>query len=69
MKFNLRPNIGALTFMMLLIMLLVIIGPLLTIWALNNLFALTIEYSLTNWAAVVILHAFFTTAISAKSKS
>lgn len=37
---------------------LIIVGPLLTIWALNTLFpVLAIEYSFATWAAVVILGA------------
>lgn len=40
----------------LLIILLVIIGPFLTIWALNTLFpALAIAYTLETWAAVILL--------------
>lgn len=43
-------------FLIALIVVLVIIGPILTIWALNTLFpALAIEYSLATWAAVIIL--------------
>ena len=39
-----------------LIILLVIIGPFLTIWALNTLFpALAIAYTLETWAAVILL--------------
>lgn len=39
-----------------LIILLVIIGPLLTIWALNTLFpVLAIGYTLETWAAVILL--------------
>lgn len=40
----------------LVIVLLVIVGPILTIWALNTLFpALNIPTNLETWAAVVIL--------------
>lgn len=39
-----------------LIVALIIIGPILTIWALNTLFpALAIEYNLATWAAVIVL--------------
>ena len=39
-----------------LIILLVIIGPFLTIWSLNTLFpALAIGYTLETWAAVILL--------------
>jgi len=44
--------------LLVLILALIVIGPLLTIWALNTLFATGIEYTLTNWAAVVILGMF-----------
>jgi hypothetical protein len=40
----------------LIIIALVIIGPLLTIWALNTLFpALAIAYTIETWAAVILL--------------
>lgn len=52
--------------MMVLITVLAILGPLLVLWSLNTLFGLALEYSLTNWAAVVIIHAFFNTAIKTK---
>ena len=40
---------------------LLLVGPLLTIWSLNTLFpALVIPYSLETWAAVVILGGLFT---------
>lgn len=68
-KLNEHFNAGtAVTIMLLLILFLVIFGPLLVIWSLNTLFGLAIEYSLTTWAAVVILNAFISTAISARSK-
>lgn len=39
-----------------LIILLIAIGPLLTIWALNTLFpALAISYTWETWAAVILL--------------
>jgi len=40
----------------LLIVALVIVGPLLTIWALNTLFpVLNIAYGLAEWVAVLLL--------------
>jgi hypothetical protein len=33
----------------------VIFGPLLIIWSLNTLFALSIEYSLSTWFAALVL--------------
>ena len=44
----------------LLVIVLITIGPLLTIWSLNTLFpALVIPYSLETWAAVVLLGSVF----------
>lgn len=41
------------------IVFLVIIGPILTIWAANTLFpALAIPYTVETWFAVVVLGAF-----------
>lgn len=40
----------------LVVVLLLIIGPLLTIWALNTLFpALAIPHTFTTWLAVIVL--------------
>ena len=49
-----------LLFWLIVIGVLVAIGPLLTIWALNTLFpVLNIPYGLDTWAAVVLLGMFF----------
>jgi hypothetical protein len=43
----------------------VIIGPILTIWALNQLFpVLAIPYTIWNWLAVVIIGAFIRAKVS-----
>lgn len=43
-------------FLIILLVVLIAVGPLLTIWAINTLFPiLAIEYSISTWAAVVIL--------------
>jgi len=48
---------------------LILIGPLLTIWAFNTLFpALAIPYTLSNWFAVIVLGAFFRANVSIKKK-
>lgn len=39
----------------ILILLLIVIGPLLTIWALNTLFGLSIAYSTKTWFACLLL--------------
>jgi hypothetical protein len=42
----------------LLIVLLIVLGPLLTIWALNTLFpVLAIGYTIETWCAVIIVGA------------
>ena len=49
------------------VIVLVAIGPLVTIWALNTLFpALAIAYSLETWVAVVILGAALRANVSIK---
>jgi hypothetical protein len=57
------------TFMLLvlLIVALVILGPLLTIWALNTLFpVLAIPYALDTWFAVIVVAGLFKTTIEQK---
>jgi hypothetical protein len=49
----------------LAVILLIALGPLLTIWALNTLFpALAIPYTLETWAATVIMGGLFTARVS-----
>jgi hypothetical protein len=49
----------------LLVVVLLVLGPLLTIWSLNTLFpALAIPYSLETWAAVIILGGVFKSNVS-----
>ena len=50
-----------------LAIVLVLVGPLLVIWAWNTLFTTySIAYSLETWAAVVILGGFFRANVSVK---
>jgi hypothetical protein len=50
------------------VLVLIALGPLLTIWALNTLFpALAIGYTLESWAAVIILGGLFNARISKSS--
>jgi len=42
-----------------LIILLIVFGPFLTIWAINTLFGLVIPYTLKTWAASLILTGTF----------
>jgi hypothetical protein len=49
-----------LTLMLILVFLVVIVGPLLTIWSLNTLFpVLAIPYSIETWLATVIVAGIF----------
>lgn len=42
--------------MIVLIVALIIVGPIITIWALNTLFpSLAIPYEFTTWLAVIVL--------------
>jgi len=52
-----------------LILLVIIVGPLLTIWSFNTLFpTMNIPYNLYTWFAVIILGAFFRANVSIKNK-
>jgi hypothetical protein len=52
-----------------LIVVVVAIGPLLTIWSANTLFpSLAIPYTFETWVAVIILGAFFRANVSIKKK-
>jgi len=53
--------------LVVLVILLVIAGPLLVLWAWNTLFTTyPIPYTLSTWAAVVILGAFIRANVSIK---
>jgi hypothetical protein len=50
-----------------LILIVVLIGPFLTIWAFNTLFpAIAVPFNLSTWFAVVVLGAFFRANVSIK---
>ncbi len=52
-------------FAVVVIVILIAIGPILTIWALNTLFPmLAIPFTLETWAAVVLLGAFLRAKVS-----
>ena len=62
MKFNVHPLVW-----LAVIVLIVIAGPLLGIWALNTLFpALAIPYSIETWFAVILLSGLSKTTIGPK---
>lgn len=53
--------------LVLLIVLIIAIGPLLTIWALNTLFpVLAIPYTFWTWLAVIFLGVFIRSDINIK---
>ncbi len=50
-----------------LLLLLVVVGPIFVIWAVNTLFPVAaIPYNIYTWAAVVILNAFFQVTVKIK---
>ena len=50
-----------------LIVLVVALGPLLTIWAMNTLFpVLAIPYTLETWAAVILIKGLLTVNVTRK---
>lgn len=54
-------------FWVLVLIGLVILGPFLTLWALNTLFpVLAIPYGFDTWVATLILHGLFRTSITSK---
>ena len=62
MKLNVNPLVW-----LTVIVLIIIVGPLLAIWALNTLFpALAIPYTLETWFAVVLLSGLSKTGITHK---
>lgn len=51
----------------LLLLVLIAVGPFITIWALNTLFGLGIAYTFWTWVAVVWLGLVLQTKIGGKS--
>jgi hypothetical protein len=50
-----------------LAIIVVLVGPILTIWSANTLFpSLAIPYTIETWVAVIILGAFFRANVSIK---
>lgn len=61
--------IGMIVLAVLLAIALVILGPLLVIWAMNTLFPqLAISYDVWTWSAVVILGLFLRANVTVKRK-
>ena len=53
--------------LVLLIIAMVILGPFITIWALNTLFpVLAIGYTLDTWAAIILLGGFLRANVALK---
>jgi len=58
---------GKIIFIIAVVVLFVVVGPLLTIWALNTLFpALAIPFTLETWAAVILLQSVLKANVSVK---
>lgn len=61
--------IGMIVLAVLLAIALVILGPLLVIWAMNTLFPqLAISYDVWTWLAVVVLGVFLRANVTVKRK-
>lgn len=54
--------------LVILLLVCAVSGPLLIIWAVNTLFATSIEYSILNWLAVAILMSIIPATFSSNSK-
>ena len=52
-----------------LVVVLIVFGPLASIWAVNTLFGTAIEYSFTTWMATAWLHILLTGTAVKTSKS
>jgi hypothetical protein len=53
--------------LIVLYVVLVIVGPIITIWSLNTLFSLGIAYTFWTWLAVIVLGTFINSNIGRKS--
>lgn len=60
-------NEAKLLLVVLAVIALIVIGPFLTIWALNTLFpVLAIGYGIDTWAAVILMSMFFRSNVKVK---
>lgn len=50
-------TLSQITLIVIAVIALIIVGPLLTIWALNTLFNTAIAYTFWNWLATVVIQA------------
>lgn len=58
---------GKIIFIIAVVVLFVVVGPLLTIWALNTLFpALAIPFTLETWAAIIIIQSVLKANVTVK---
>jgi hypothetical protein len=63
-------SIGTAIALLVLALLLIVVGPLVSIWALNTLFGLGIQYSVATWAAAAWCTMLFSSsAVSKASKN
>jgi hypothetical protein len=56
-------------FLLFLLVLYIVAGPLLLIWSLNTLFYLNILYTFNNWLAAYILMAILSVSIGSNHKT
>lgn len=52
--------------LLILLVFLIIIGPVLTIWSLNTLFGTGIEFTVTNWLAVLWITVVLSAAVGVR---
>ncbi len=60
-------NFFTLVLMIVFVIVLIVIGPIITIWGWNTLFPMVaVPYTFETWLAVIILGAFFRANVSIK---
>jgi len=60
-------KLSTILFAIIVLVVVIAIGPIVTIWAVNTLFpTVAIPYTIETWVAVVILGAFFRANVSIK---
>lgn len=62
-------NMAVVLGLLALVVILIVVGPLVSIWAVNTLFGTAIEYSFTTWLATAWLHVLLTGTAVKTSKS
>ena len=62
-----KVGLGFFILLFVLALFFIVVGPFIQIWAINTLFKTSIEYSMLNWAAMMILNSSLN-AVSYKGK-